>query len=109
VTSGRRGGDGLWFGVFYAACIIAMSLMTMPHAKRLSDHQAWLPAIEIIGVVLLIVGRTRLAGLVILLAVYAFAAVHTVHSGHVPLDLILYAGTAVFIAQFRAAAGRGPV
>lgn len=108
MTSGWRGRDGLWFGVFYAACIIAMSLATMPHARSLSDHQAWLPAIEIIGAVLLIVGRTRLAGLVILLAVYTFAAVHTVHSGHVPLDLILYAGTAVFIAQSRAAAGSGP-
>jgi hypothetical protein len=29
VTSGQRFGSGLWFSVFYAACIIAMSLATM--------------------------------------------------------------------------------
>jgi hypothetical protein len=73
----------------------------MAHAPRLSDHRAWLPAIEILGAVLLIVGRTRLVGLVILLIVYAVVAVHNVHSGQVPLDLILFAGTAVFVAQLR--------
>lgn len=107
MTSGQRFGGGLWFGVFYAACIIAMSLATMTHAPRLSDHRAWLPAIEIIGAALLIVGRTRLAGLVILLAVYAVVAVHSVHTGGVPLDLILFAGTAVFVAQLRAPGDSG--
>jgi hypothetical protein len=33
--------------------------------------------------------------------VYAVVAIHTVRLGHVPLDMILFAGTAVFVAQLR--------
>jgi hypothetical protein len=91
-----------WYAVFYAACITAMSIMTMADAQSLADHRAWLPAIEIIGVILLLVPRVRMAGMVVLLAVYGFAAIHAIHMGHVPLDLLLFAGTAVFIAQLPA-------
>jgi hypothetical protein len=44
-----------WYAVFYVACITAMSIMTMADAQSLTDHRAWLPVIEIIGVVLLLV------------------------------------------------------
>ncbi len=90
-----------WYAVFYAVCIAAMSIVTMTTAGSLSDHRAWLPAIEIIGVVLLLVRRTAIAGVAILLVVYAVVAVHALHSGHIRLDLLLFAGTAVFIAQLR--------
>jgi hypothetical protein len=93
---------GVWYAMFYAACIAAMSVETMTTATSLRDHQAWLPAIEIMGVVLLVGRRTAIAGVAILLLVYAVVAVHSLHSGHVRLDLVLYAGTAVFIAQLRA-------
>jgi len=91
-----------WYAVFYAACITAMSIMTMADAQSLADHRAWLPAVEIIGVILLLVPRARMAGMVALLAVYGFAAIHAIHTGHVPLNLLLYAGTAVFIARLPA-------
>ncbi len=91
-----------WYAVFYAVCITGMSILTMADARSLADHRAWLPAIEIIGVILLLVPRARMAGIVVLLAVYGFAAVHAIHKGYVPLDLLLYAGTAVFIAQLPA-------
>ena len=74
----------------------------MADAQSLAEHRAWLPAIEIIGVILLLVPRVRMAGMVVLLAVYGFAAIHAIHMGHVPLDLLLFAGTAVFIAQLPA-------
>jgi hypothetical protein len=101
VTAARRSLPP-WYAVFYAACITAMSIMTMADAESLADHRAWLPAIEIIGVILLLVQRTRMAGMVVLLAVYGFAAIHAIHTGHVPIDLLLYAGTAVFIARLPA-------
>jgi hypothetical protein len=98
----------VFYALFYALCITGMSVLTMTTAKSINDHRAWLPVIEIVGVVLLVVRRTAIAGLVVLLAVYGFAAIHSLHSGHIPLDLVLYAGTAVFIAQLRALpAGRG--
>jgi hypothetical protein len=90
-----------WYPAFYAACIVGMSILTMVDAQSLSDHRAWLPALEIIGAILLIMRRTTIAGVVILLAVYAFAAIHDLHSGHIPLHLVLFAGTAVLIAQLR--------
>ena len=40
--------------------------------------------------------------MVILLVVYAVVAIHALRSGDIRLDLVLYAGTAVFIAQLRA-------
>ena len=108
--SGMQRAAPVWYAVFYALCIAAMGALTMTTARSMSDHRAWLPVLEIIGVVLLLVRRTAIAGVVLLLVVYGFAAVHSLHSGHIPLDLVLYAGTAVFIAQLRAlpaGAGRG--
>lgn len=105
--SGMPRATPAWYAAFYAVCIVAMSVLTMTNAKSISDHRAWLPVIEIIGVVLLLVRRTATAGLVILLVVYGFATIHALHSGHIPLDLVLYAGTAVFIAQLRALPATG--
>jgi len=96
-----------WFGPFYAACIIGLSVQTMLSAHGLRDHHAWLPALEIVGALLLIVRRFRIVGLVILLLVFAIAGVITVHAERVPLYLILYAGTAVYLAQRAAVPSRG--
>jgi hypothetical protein len=100
--SGTQRATLMWYAVFYAVCIAAMSVVTITTAQSLSDHRAWLPAIEIIGAVLLLVRRTAIAGMAVLLVVYAVVAIHDLHSGHIRLDLVLYAGTAVFIAQLRA-------
>ncbi|GEM_PF-5352438 len=100
--SGTQRPTPVWYAAFYAVCIAAMSVATMMTARSLSDHRAWLPVIEIIGVVLLLVRRAAIAGMVILLVVYAVVAIHALRSGDIRLDLVLYAGTAVFIAQLRA-------
>lgn len=100
--SGTQRATPAWYAVFYAVCIATMSVITITTARSVSDHRAWLPVIEIIGVVLLLVRRTAIAGMAILLVVYTIVAIHDLHSGHIRLDLLLYAGTAVFIAQLRA-------
>lgn len=99
----RRRASTAWFGPFYAACIIALSLQAILSLNGLRSHHAWVAALEIIGALLLIVRRSRIVGLVILLLVFTLAGVITVRSGHIPLYLMLYAGTAVLVAQLAAA------
>ncbi len=91
--------SGRWFRALYVGCIVALSLQAMHGAVSLRDHHAWLPALEILGAVLLLGRRVQRAGLVILLAVYLIAAVVTLHMGHLPLYLVLYAGTAIFLVR----------
>jgi len=86
--------------VLYVACIVALSVQTMTDARGLRDHHIWLAALEIIGALLLLSSAAlQHVGLVILLAVYAVAAVVTIHAGHLPIYLALYAGTALYLAH----------
>lgn len=94
-----RGGDPIgWYRVFYAACIAALSVVTVLQARGVHDHHAWLGSVELAGAVLLIPRRARTFGLAVLLAVHAIAIVLTVHAGRIPIHLVLYAGTAIFVA-----------
>ena len=95
-SAGRRGNGS---GRSTLEYIVALSLQAMHGAVSLRDHHAWLPALEILGAVLLLGRRVQRAGLVILLAVYLIAAVVTLHMGHLPLYLVLYAGTAIFLVR----------
>jgi hypothetical protein len=88
-----------WFRLLYVACIVALSVQTMVVAKGVLDHHFWLAALEIVGALLLLVATLQRIGLVILLAVYTVAALITIHAGHLPIYLALYAGTAVFLVQ----------
>ena len=99
-----------WYRVLYVACIVALSVQTMVAARGVSDHHFWLPVIEIVGALLLLLSRTQRAGLAILLVVYAVAGVVTIHSGHLPVYLLLYAGSAALLVQLereRSSADRG--
>lgn len=87
-----------WYRVFYAACIAALSVVTVLQARGVHDHHAWLGGVEAMGAALLVPRRTRTFGLAVLLAVYAIAIVLTVHAGGNPIHLVLYAGTAIFVA-----------
>lgn len=91
--------DLAWFRVVYVACIAAMSVQAMAGAASFADHHAWLAALEIVAAALLLPRRTRLAGLVVLLLVYAVAAVVTLHLGRLPIYLLLYAASAVLVAR----------
>lgn len=90
-----------WFRPFYVACIVALSAVSLRQTRGPHDHHAWLAALEIVGALLLLVLQTRRAGLVLLLFVYGVATALTVQNGQVPFHLVLYAGTAIFLAQFR--------
>jgi hypothetical protein len=65
----------------------------------IADHHGWLAALETIGAVMLIMPRVRKIGLVILLLVFVGATVIILRAGHLPIYLVLYAGTALFIYQ----------
>jgi hypothetical protein len=88
-----------WFRVLYVACIVALSVQAMHGATGLRDHRVWLPALEILGALLLLGRRVQRVGLAILLAVYLIAAAITLHMGHLPIYLLLYAGTAIFLVR----------
>lgn len=88
-----------WFRVLYVVCIVALSVQAMVSTTGPRDHHTWLPALEIVGALLLLSVTLQRAGLVILLCVYALAAIITIHSGHLPIYLLLYAGTALFLVQ----------
>lgn len=88
-----------WFRLLYVASIIGLSVQTMIAARGLRDHHIWLAAVEIIGALMLLTPTLQRVGLSVLLAVYAVAAVITIHGGHIPIYLALYAGTAVFLVQ----------
>jgi len=96
--SGTRAQRALhWYRLLYAACIVLLSVETMWHAKSHTDHRFWLPPIEVLGAALLAIRKTQRPGVIILLAVYAFAVIHTLHDGGAPTGLVLFAGTAIFI------------
>jgi hypothetical protein len=95
-----------WYRVFYAVCTVAMSALTMRDAASLRDHHAWLAALEIVSVALLLLRRTRYVGLVLLLAVFGIAALLTAHAGRSPLALVLFAGSAVLVTQLGAESRR---
>jgi hypothetical protein len=88
-----------WFRLLYVACIVALSVQTMASATGFHDHHFWLAGLEIVGALALLMPALQGVGLGILLLVYAIAAVITIHAGHLPIYLILYAGTAVFLVQ----------
>jgi hypothetical protein len=88
-----------WLRVVYVLCIVALSVQTMGEAHGLGDHHFWLAGCEIIGNCLLLVWQTQIAGLSVLLAVYLIAAIVTLHRGHLPTSLVLYAATALCVVQ----------
>jgi hypothetical protein len=98
IASGLR-----WFVPCYAACIVSMSAQTLRQAHGLADHHFWLPIVERLGAVMLAIGATRAAGLVLLLLVYGFALIVRAHHGDFAVDLILYAATAILIYRTPAA------
>jgi hypothetical protein len=86
-----------WYRVVYVACIVIMSVETMAHARNVTDHHFWLGGLEVIGALALLLRRTQLAGLVILLAVYAVVASHTVLTGGIPSAVVLFAASALVV------------
>lgn len=88
-----------WFRLLYVACIVGLSLQTMVQTHGLTDHHTWLAGLEIVGALLLLGRQLQRIGLALLLIVYAIAAALIVHQGHLPLFLVLYAGTAIFLVQ----------
>lgn len=84
-----------WFRWIYAACILALSVQTVLSSGGSRDHARLLGTTEIVGALLSAAARTQLAGTMILLAVYFLAAIVHVHAGEVPLQIALYAATAV--------------
>jgi hypothetical protein len=97
------------YRVFYAACIAAMSVSSLVHAHGARDHHAWLAVVECVGAVLLVPRRTRRTGLVVLLAVFTVAIVLTLHARALPMHLVLYAGTTIFVAQRSVTAPAAPL
>jgi hypothetical protein len=88
-----------WYRFIYVACIVVLSVETMRSARALTDHRFWLAAIEIITALLLLVRRAQRFALVGLLAVYAVVAIHAVVTGKDPTPLILFAASAVVVAD----------
>ena len=100
VTSPASSHDPVvWYRVFYVACIAAMSAVSIAGAHGVHDHHAWLAAIEMVAALMLLPARTRAVGLSILLVVYATAMLLTIHAGGMPIHLVLYAGTAIFLVS----------
>ncbi len=95
-----------WYAPIYVACIVGLSLQTIVAARGISDHHFWLAAIEILAVLGLLWPPVRRASLVLLLLVYLCAAVITLHLGHLPIYLVLYAASAVCVVQLAEAARR---
>ena len=90
---------GRWYAPAYVACIVGLSAQTMTAARGVSDHHFWLAAIEMVAALGLLFAVTRRAALVLLLLVYALAAIVTMHRGHLPVYLVLYAASAVCLVQ----------
>lgn len=88
-----------WYRGVYAACIGYLSVRTMLVATAVTDHHFWLAGLEIIGAVLFLFAATRRAGLVVLLVVYAIAAIHELIVGHVPAALVIDAVSALALAR----------
>jgi hypothetical protein len=88
-----------WYRGVYAVCIGYLSVRTMLVATAITDHHFWLAGLELIGVVLFLFATTRRAGLVVLLVVYAIAAIHELIVGHVPAALVVYAVSAAALAR----------
>ena len=88
-----------WYAPVYVACIVAMSAQTMTSAHGLADHHFWLAAIEILAALGLLLRALRRPALVLLLLVYLLAAFVTLHVGHLPIYLALYAASAVCVVQ----------
>ena len=85
------------YRAIFVAAIVALSVQTMTHAKRLADHHFWLAAIEIVASLLLLFRRTQRVGLSLLLAVFSVAIVVNVTSGGLPFGLVLFGASAVTI------------
>ena len=85
------------YRAIFVVAIIAMSVETATHAKRVADHRFWLAAIEIVASLLLLSRRTQRVGLPLLLAVFSVAAIHDVATGGLPFDLILFGASATAI------------
>jgi hypothetical protein len=88
-----------WYRLTYVACIVALSVQTALGARNFADHHFWLAAIEIGAALLMLARRSQVAGLVLLLAVYAVAAAVTLHLGKSPAHLVLYAASAMLIVR----------
>lgn len=85
------------YRVLFVAVIVGLSVETITHAKRVSDHHFWLAAIEIVGCLLFLARRTQVAGLALLLATFSVAAIHDAVTGNVPFSLVLFGASAVTI------------
>lgn len=93
------------FRVIYAACIIALSVQTVLASRNWHDHARLLGTAEISGALLFTLARTQLAGTIVLLFVYFAAAVAHAYAGELPVQLVLYAATAVVILRLTRLAG----
>jgi hypothetical protein len=87
------------YRLIFATAIIALSVLTAIHAKRVTDHHFWLAAIEIVAALLFMVRRTQQIGMSLLLAVFAVVAVHDVATGEIPVSLLLFGATAIAIVM----------
>jgi bacteriorhodopsin len=88
------------FRAVYVLFILWASATTVANAHE-TDHATvqleLLGLVEIAGALLFLIRRTQLAGLVLLLAVFAAATIMATLSGEMPLRFVYYATSAVFI------------
>ncbi len=86
------------YAVLFSGIIIWASV---PTALGQDSHHGgamrWLGLLEIAGAVLFVAPKTRFAGLVTLLAVFAIASAIEWHLGLTPLRLIFYAASGVLV------------
>src|SRR4051794_6200347 len=80
------------FSIFIACASLRTAANPGPHGSAIQA----LATVEVVGALLFAFRRTRLAGLVVLLAVFAVAVALELHMHELPLRFIFYAASALF-------------
>jgi hypothetical protein len=85
-----------WYPPFFVACIVALSVQTLVQFRASGGRALWLATVEIVAAVGLLARPVRRAALLLLLAVFAVAAIITLHVGRsMPIYLLLYGAGAI--------------
>jgi hypothetical protein len=86
------------YALLFSLFIIWASLGTaLGHDAHHGAGIRWLGIVEIAGALLFSIRKTRWAGLIVLLGVFAVAAAIELHLGLWPVRLLFYAGSALFM------------
>jgi hypothetical protein len=83
--------------VVYAALIIWASAVTIWRALGHQADLVWLGSVEIAAAFFFLLKRTRVVGLMLLLAVYVIATVAESISGGLPIRFLIYGASALFV------------